>query len=388
MDRLIHTVILIIVFMAITSCSTATNKEVRKKQDHNFRQSTLQTMQKLMDRYKLPSLSIAVSVDNLIIFSGAVGYANIELSKPADSETQYSVGSIAKPMTGIALARLVDAKKISLNTIVNELVPLQSSHRTITARQVASHTAGIPHETPEREKYEYDEVSDHISPTEVLDTFSGHALLFAPGTNFKYSSNGYILLSAVIETASKQNYVEYMKDSVWKQFQMNNTELDTSFAGQGKEATYYSGHDKEGNFILANTHRDRSFLFGGGGFISTPTDLVKFSRALYQPNYLSKKIVKELLTPVNLENGDRNPQNYGLGWRIGTAPRLANYNGEVIVAHHGGVTDEAATAYLYVIPEKKAAIAFATNTLPEKYWELRPIVEKILINYLLQLEEN
>ena len=370
-------VFVLIYFLTYSYAATS-----REQTGAQFEIETLRSMQTIVDSFGLPSLSVAISVDEKMVFAEALGFADIEQKKLATSKTQYSVGSVAKAMTGIALARLINVEKVSLDTQVSDHVSLPPAFRNLNIRQLASHTAGIPHNTPERENYEFGDIKDHKSPLDVLDTFSEHSLLFTPGSSFKYSSNGYILLSALIESASNQSYVSYLNDAIWNQFGMLDTRLDTSLAGGANEAKYYAGRTPTGKFILANTHRDRSFLFGGGGFISTPTDLVKMSAALYRDGYLSEKTRDLMLTPVSLENGDSNPQNYALGWRIGQTPETNDDPDRSLVAHHGGVTDKAATAYLFVIPRQRAAIAFSTNTLPNEFWKIRPLVENILYDYL------
>lgn len=375
-------VMIVAISTATISCSTVDEQNSNRVENAHLRSSTLHSMSEIMDEFGLPSLSVAVLVDGKVIFSEALGYADIELKIPATSETQYSVGSIAKPMTTIALGRLIDSEVISVNSEVGDFVSLPTTYHHIKIGQLASHTGGVPHSTPERERYEFIDVQDHESPFEVLDTFVGHPLLFEPGTGFEYSSNGYILLSAVIEASSKQGYVEFLRKSVWAKLDMTSTELDNSLAGLDSEATYYSSRGDSGEFVQATNKRDRSFLFGGGGFISTPTDLVKMSRALFTQGYLSEEVKRELLTPFKLKNGDDNPQFYALGWRIGKIDEGKVRSNYTVTAHHGGVTDGAATAYLYVIPDRNAAIAFATNILPDRFWEMRPKIEKILVEHL------
>ena len=369
----------LLTYISGATVTTAYGGSVDNKGLHD---STLRTMETLAEEYNLPSLSMAISIDEQIQFAQAVGFADVNLKKVADSQTQYSVGSIAKPMTGIALAKLLDAGKLALDSSIERYIadyPTQQENMTI--KQLASHTAGIPHNTPERELREYTNVRDHNSPFEALDVFSAQPLLFTPGTGFKYSSNGYILLSAAIEKGANQDFVDYLRDNIWSEFGMSQTELDTSTAGALHEARYYSAKNDKGAFVPAIEKRDRSFLFGAGGFISTPTDLVKMSASLYREKYLSSQTLEAVLTPTKLANGDVNPQKYGLGWRVGEM-QLAGMKDTVQVAHHGGVTDGAATAYLFVVPACKAAIAFATNTLPKQFWKLRPIMINLLKEYI------
>jgi len=366
-----HKAFLIIAALSINSASGA-----------DLNSSTLQKMEDLQSQYNLPSLSVAIGLGDEVVFAEAIGYADIGAAEEASAQTQYSVGSLAKPMTGIALAKLVDLGKVKLEDRVNTYVASPEYTKDFTVEELAAHIAGVPHDTPERDLAEFKNVKDHRSPLEAFYVFDKHPLLFEPGTEFQYSSNGYILLSALIEGVSEAGYVDFLERSLWSAFEMKETELDTSFAGKNTEATYYSKADSDGKHVVSTSHRDRSFLFGGGGFISTPSDLVKMSQATYDESYLSDDAKDLLATPITLRNGEVNSDKYSLGWRVGKVKVSRESEQTWTALHHGGVTDYASNAYVLVIPECKASIAFATNFVPEKFWRMRGAMAKILLGYI------
>jgi len=370
---------LLILFITVTLLSVPP-ASVQAAPDN--REMVLQAMQALRDNYKLPSLSLAVAVGDEIVFAEAIGYKELKSRRKASAATQYSIGSIAKPMTAIALARLVDLGRVDLDAPASDYVDTPAFTRQFTVRQLASHTAGVPHDTAEREVAEFASIQDHESPFDAFPVFSSHPLLFEPGTGFAYSSNGYILLSAIIERAAEMNYVDFLDSSVWSGLGMISTELDTSFAGKQHEATYYAAMSADNDHVQSESHRDRSFLFGGGGFISTPSDLVRLAQAIYRADFLSDKLNQEMHTPTRLTNGEENPERYSLGWRVGQIQFGNDEEQKWAVLHHGGVTDNAATSFLLVVPECKASIAFATNYVPEKFWQMRPKMAEILKIYI------
>ena len=352
-----------------------------------------QLLQEIHSEFALPSFSMAIAVNNEIVYAKAIGFADIASNIPATVDTQYSFGSVAKPMTGLALMRLVQGKKALLTDVLKQHLPdfiadgaadvtnvTDPRFSSISLRQLASHTAGIVHETPERKVLEYGDIKDHKSPFDAFSAFENHPLLFKPGSGFSYSSHGYIALSAVIERIAKQNFNSYLKEHVWAPLKMTQTRLDNSVNSDDKEATYYASFDKQSGYQLAQTKRDRSFLFGAGGYMSTPSDMVRMASGLYDENFLSSAHVQQMLTPVLLESGEINEQRYAIGWRIGQM-QLSEQE-SLMVAHHGGVTDIAATSYLLVIPEKKAAIAFVTNMVPPKFWQMRGKAARLLLQWL------
>lgn len=338
-------------------------------------------IQSILDEFNLPSLSVAILMDAQIRYQQAIGYADVASGKKATASTQYSVGSVAKAMTGIALMRLIQNGKAQLNdTLSQHDARLDAKYSTISLQQLASHTAGIKHDTSERDVLEFEDVKDHQSPKEAYVTFTNHPLLFAPGEGFKYSSNGYILLSGMIESIADNDFVAVLNEQVFIPLNMSGTRLDNSINSDIHEATYYESWQEEKGGKASTTKRDRSFLFGAGGYLSTPTDLVKMAGAMFNDTYLQPEFVRQMLTPVTLNTGEENEQKYAIGWRVGEI--ALNEHQVVKVAHHGGVTDKAATAYLLVIPEKKAAVAFATNMVPSKFWRMRGKVTRILMNWL------
>ena len=352
--------------------------------DNALNRQTQELMHTLKQDYNLPSFSLAVSVDQRIVFADAVGHANIEENTLATPNTRYSVGSVAKAMTGIALARLLDEDKVKLDAPISRYLHNYPEHgQSITVRQLASHTSGTGRPWTVRNELEFNNVSDHASPLPVIAKYSHDELAFSPGTDFGYTSAGYITLSGVMEAATKQPYTKVM-EAMFNRLEMKDSFHDTSQQRNNQQAVYYT-YDAENQRHQANTaKRDRSFLFGGGGYISTPSDLVRLSHSMYKPGYLSEASKEALLSAVTLTNGEINPQFYSLGWRVHHSSQLTHKGQPVLMMHHGGVTDDAATAFLMVFPELRAAIAYATNIEPEKHWQMRPHMGTLLLSYLEQ----
>jgi CubicO group peptidase (beta-lactamase class C family) len=373
------------ILFILPCCVIAKDASLLPKSIKVLNQQTIARMKDYKDTYQLPSLSLSVAIRGNVVFEHAVGFADISSKQKATTETQYSVGSLAKSMTSIALARLLDTKKIRLDDDIHQYLPEypELAHK-LTIKHLASHTGGIGRPWSARNKREFVDIRDHKSPTESLDLFKNDALEFKPGESFTYTSSGYILLSAVIEKAAGKNYIDYMRQSVWSPLNMINTEHDTSFAGKN-EASYYQSVDDMGHHIPSTAMRDRSYLFGGGGFISTPTDLVNMAQAFYQLGFMSSQTKNTLLSPVKLSNGEDNEQRYGLGWRMIDIPTIKINDKVPKLVHHGGVTDKAATAFLLLMPEYEAAIAYAINMNSREAASMRGEVAQILADYINQL---
>jgi serine beta-lactamase-like protein LACTB len=336
-----------------------------------------QAMSDLAEAYQLPSLSLAIGEGDALAFAEAVGYADIEKQERATPETLYAVASLAKPMTAIGLLRLADAGRVDLDAPVSRYLDSPAYVGRFSARELASHLVGIPHETPERQVVEFVEPRDHRSPFEALKVFERHELLFEPGTDFEYSSNGYILLSALIERVSQQPLEVFFAREVWAPLGMTATELDRAAAsGKFPQASYYTRSENDGGQWEIVPSRDRTFLFGAGGFRATPTDMVRLARASYSEPFLSASLRGALREPTPLRSGKENPGDYSMGWYVDTIPLRSG--AEWVVLKHAGLMEGAAMAYLLVVPECRQSLAFATNTVPTDFWRLYPAMEQLL----------
>ncbi len=146
----------------------------------------------------IPGLSLTVAVDGKIMYSEGFGYADLEERVPVWPTTKFRIGSISKPLTATALMQLVEAGKLELDAPVQKYVPsLPEKGAVITTRMLAGHLAGIRH-------YQGDEFNIQRHYANVLDgvnIFENDPLVSPPGTKFNYSSYGYNLLSAVVESA-------------------------------------------------------------------------------------------------------------------------------------------------------------------------------------------
>lgn len=324
---------------------------------------------KWQKQFNLPSLVIAVNVSGSTVFNKATGMADIESNRPATTDTPYSVGSIAKSMTSLAMARLMDQGKLDIHQSIGNYADYQKTWQPLTSYQLASHTAGIVHYNKARQQREFEQVRDHWRPAEAFDVFDHEAVKFTPSTDFQYSSSGYILLSDVLAKAANTPYLQLMRQEVFSPLNMHHTLFDASAANKRNEAIYYAPAVSLEQPRQRDTEkRDRSFLFGGGGYQSTAQDLVNMAWFMFDDNYLSPETLQQLITPVSLADGQVNQQNYGLGWRIhemDVSQYIPGKPKQIIKGvHHGGTTANAANAFILNFPEHGVSIAYTTNSIP------------------------
>jgi serine beta-lactamase-like protein LACTB len=312
----------------------------------------------------IPGLSLTVAVDGKIVYSEGFGFADLEERVPAWPTTKFRIGSISKPLTAVALMELVEAGKVDLDAPVQKYVPsFPDKGAPITVRMVAGHLAGIRH-------YKDDEFLIQKHYDNVLDglkIFEDDPLVSPPGAEFHYSSYGFNLLSAVIESASGEKFLNYMQRHVFDTIGLVHTAADQNTRIVEQRSRFYA---KEKDGTLENApYVDNSYKWAGGGFLSTSEDLVLFGSAMLQPGILKAAVLKEMFTPQKTKSGQ--PTEYGIGWFVGKST-----TGQLAYAHSGGSVG--GTSQLIVYPETRVVVALVTNYSNGewKHEEVEAVAEK------------
>jgi len=295
----------------------------------------------------VPGFNIAVAVDGKIIYSEAFGYADLEQRVPAWQITKFRIGSVSKPLTSAALMKLVEQGKIDLDAPIQKYVPsFPEKGALITPRMLAGHLGGIRH----YKDGEVDSQKHYDNVVDGLERFKDDPLVVPPGTKFSYSSYGFNLLSAAIEAASGERFLDFEQEQVFTPLGLLNTVADQPAEIIPQRARFYSGN--KGKPTQNAMYVDNSYKWAGGGFISTSEDLVRFGSALLQPGYLKAESLALLFTPQKTKDGKET--RYGMGWFIGKSK-----SGKRIFEHSGGSVGGSSELILY--PDSHLVVAFVCN---------------------------
>jgi len=326
----------------------------------------------------LPSISLAVGVDDEVVWAMAVGQADFAKRLGTSVYTPYRIGSVSKAVTSVGLARLFQDGRIDLDAPVRTYVAAFPTKRwPVPVGLLAGHMGGVRHyanpfgrkflkETFNREHY--------ASVTDALEIFADDPLLYEPGTAFQYSTHGYTLLSAAMEGASGQAYLVFMHQRVFTPLGMEHTGPDDGTLFGPLPAVPYHMDQVIAPLLTRLGSPDRSlrrryvrppdadpsYKWAGGGLLSTPSDLVRMANALMSYEIADSLTVERLWTPQRLSDGSVNPQRYGMGWRIEHEAELLGLSDSVRVVHHGG-SSPGGSAFLLLVPESRVAVAVVTN---------------------------
>lgn len=360
-------------------------------------QVSSKTLEMLLDTLNVPSVSIAIGVDNKIVWSEAIGYADLQNKIPATPKTTYRIGSTSKAVTSVAIMTLVQQNKLNLDHAVADILPDYPTKKwAFTTRQLLSHTAGFP-------DYEDLGISGGFytllnfkqfnTVEEGLIVFKDVPLLFKPGKHFSYSSFDMVLASRIIEKISGNDFLTYLDHTIFQPLKMDNTYGDHSNKTSEYEAKFYqisSGNSYRGWHTFGIPHPDQnlSYKWAGGGLLSTPSDLVKMGNALINDiNFVNPKVRNTFFEPQGLSNGEINEQKYALGWRSYYDYATEHLLGEdkpVWMVHHGGVS-KGSMNLLCLFPNERVVIDVAINGRQKEFdfspfwYQVMDLVQPFLI---------
>lgn len=254
---------------------------------------------------------------------------------------------MSKSLASVAVGLLYQDGRIDLDAPVQQYVPSFPRKRwPVTTRELMAHTAGIRH-------YNGDEFLGTRHYAGVLDglaIFKNDPLLFEPGTQVQYSSYGWNLVSAVVQAAAGEDFLDFMRTRVFAPIGMRDTMPDYVTRIIPYRTAFYA-HDAQGRLVNA-PYVDNSYKWAGGGFLSTPTDLVRFGFSLLDDSLLTASTRQLLWSPVHLASGE--PTGRGLDWALGT-----DAHGRATVGHNGGSVG--GTTVFVIYPDQRMVIAVTTN---------------------------
>lgn len=315
--------------------------------------------QAFFDSNNLPGMAITIAQKGELILSEGFGYADLENMVPVDpASSKFRIGSVSKPFTAAALAVLYEEGKVDLDAPIQDYVkkfPNKGRKKDVTLRLTAGHLAGIRH-------YRGNEFlsSKQYNTVEAgLKIFKDDSLLHKPGSKYAYSSYGWNLISAAIETAADEDFLSYMRRAVFDSLGMTNTVADRNdWIIPGRTRFYQSGFT--GGVINA-PYVDNSYKWAGGGFLSTSEDIVKFAQAHMQEGYLKQETLDLFFASQQTDSGE--VTNYGIGWTTYPMANGNNYYG------HGGGSVGGSTAFVFD-KEQEIVVVIISNKSSVNYGNL------------------
>ena len=297
-------------------------------------------MKRVVRSLRLAGATVAVVKDEKLVYAKGFGYADKEKKEAVEPYHLFRIGSVSKLITAMAVLKLVDDGKISLDDYVFGEKGLLKGKKysgiknrnfnRIKVKHLLNHTSGwslitygdpmfIPHKI-----HKMDDVSYPVEFDDVIKFVITRHLPYTPGTHFNYSNFGYTLLGRVIEEVTGDDYEDWVKSAILEPNDIRNMGIAGSFEKDRakNEVKYYDNSpdneqlsfDGSGKKVYKPYGADDIEMLGpAGGWMATSVDLM---RVLVLVDGYSKRY-KDILSEATIQQmtkgvgGVRRP----LGWR-------------------------------------------------------------------------
>jgi CubicO group peptidase (beta-lactamase class C family) len=285
----------------------------------------------------------------------AYGEADKSAHRPNRPETRFSFASLGKMFTAVAVAQLAEQGKVRYTDRIGQYLPDWLSPQaveSVTVEQLLMHTSGLGDYLGE--VLDYPQESNYESLADYRPIAARDVPAFSPGSKFRYSNIGYLLLGALVEKLSGQSYFDYVHDHIFGPAGMTGTGFPLKTAPMDDRAV---GYDRAEDPAGGGSWKDTAALMVGrgtsaGGGFTTADDLLAFAVALQSGKLLRPESVNQLLDPrVNMEGTGK---RYGYGFTI-----MRRKSGAKVYGHEGGFPGVG--ALLEVDPESGYTLVVLSN---------------------------
>lgn len=307
-------------------------------------------MERFMEQHRVPGCAVAIARGDQLLYARGYGWSDVAAREPVTPRTLFRIASISKPVTAVAILRLVESGKLRLDDLaydwvketphVPEGAKLEERLKQITVRQLLQHQGGWDRDKSFDAMFQSVRFAKSLGvpspagPQEVIRCMFSQPLDFTPGERYAYSNFGYCLLGRIVERASGESYGEYTRREVLgpagaNTMQLGRTRLKDRLPG---ETRYYDpamgasvfeddlGQPSPQPYGAWNLEA----MDAHGGWLASSIDLVRFAAALdlESPRRLLKpETITEMLGRPTADSeldsdGKPKPVYYSLGWLV------------------------------------------------------------------------
>jgi len=299
----------------------------------------------LITKWELPGGAVGVVESGRLVLARGYGYADVERTTPVSPDMRFRTASVSKPITAVAVLRLVDHGHLSLEdravTFLDEIIsPAEVADprvQDITIRMLLQHSAGWGGNG-------YDPMFDTVAiaratgtsppadPQTIIRHMFAQELDFTPGTKHVYSNFGYCILGRIIERVTGEFYESAVQSVILDEMGISGMHVGHSSPDQRapSEVAYESNSDTASVF---STDRTVPFADGGfhlegmdahGGWVASVVDLLRFVTHIdgqgSVESALSSEACQTMIERPALDQWADSDYYYGMGWNVRPEP--------------------------------------------------------------------
>lgn len=305
--------------------------------------------------------AVAVVKNQRLVYARGYGWADRERKIPVRADSLFRIASVSKPITGVAVMKLIQEGRLSLDTKAFAFLGLnpkplskgkiESRLNHITVRHLLQHTGGWDRGKTFDPMFRSDEIADvtnssrPATPDKVIQYMLAQPLQFDPGARYAYSNFGYCVLGRIIEKVTGHTYEQFVRDEILAPLGIKRMRIGASLDGRQAdgEVRYYTAPESLAKNVFNDGPEKVSRPYGGfhleamdahGGWIASAVDLARFAAALREPRrnpVLRAETLATMYAPPpppasRTADGKLESSFYGGGWMVRPTGRgKANY---------------------------------------------------------------
>jgi CubicO group peptidase (beta-lactamase class C family) len=258
--------------------------------------------------------SVLLAKGDSVLIQEAYGMASKRFDVPNNVETKFNLASMNKMFTSVAIMQLVESGKLSLSDKLSKFLDESWLPKSISSeieiKHLLSHSSGLDHYF--NRTYRNTSKSNYQTLDDYKSLVVNGSVLFKAGTKSHYSNTGMLVLGAVIEKVSGQDYYSYIRENIYQKAGMVNSD---SYELNQPIFNLATGYDPNKDNATGWQNNNFMFVFKGtpdGGGFSTVQDLHKFALALTNNKLLGKELTEQAFSVQS----KLKYFNYGYGFTI------------------------------------------------------------------------
>ena len=349
--ELMTAVILLICIIFITGCSDISDKDISPK---GLSDSLNVYLQKVMTRFKIPGLAIAVIEDGQPVYTNAFGVKNVDTQEKLSPQDIFHFASVSKPFVATAVMQLVEQGKMDLDEKLTTYLPYfklaDERYKDISIRQMLNHTSGIP----DVRDYEWDKPQyDEGAAGRYVRSLKDQLMLFAPGEGARYSNMAFDILGDVIAKVSGISFEDYITQYILDPLKMK----ESSFLiKEISDQLRTSPHIWDYKPVVSEVYPYNRRHAPSSTLNSSVIEMMNWAQVNLNKGQLDGIRILKTKSFEILWNGTI---AFGNNYQVGLSWFLGDYHELKTISHSGG--DLGYRSYITLIPEKQLGIILASN---------------------------
>jgi len=289
----------------------------------DLQKSLAKDIEDVMKKYGVPGAVVGIHLADKGDYTATAGVGNIKTGAPLTADMSWPLRSVTKSFVVTVIMQLVGEGKLSLDDTIEKWAPNLPNAGTVTVRELANMTSGLPEYTNDAFIKAYSADPDReFTPSELIGYAATEPAQFPPGTKHVYTNTNTVVLGEIVADVTGLPLAQALKQYVFDPLKLSHTVYGMTEADWPQpHATGYQLSDKK----LESQPNNFSIFAGSGAMVSTLADLQKYAPALANGTLLTPQLQQERMVGAPLDEGPEYDQ-YALG--IGEVAGWWGHTGE------------------------------------------------------------